>query len=149
MRGPERQAPPLVVLRSETGPGRIGLRLVGELDLHTVDLLEAALTRTRDQAPPGVIDLSELRFMDLIGLRRLLRAVEAEAAGTVRLVGATGTVRRLITLAHTLGAEPDATAGPPFPTESTTTIAADFGHPTPPTAARTDLHHIDGPPGAT
>jgi anti-anti-sigma factor len=136
--GAERQAPPLVVLRSEIDSGRVGLRLVGELDLHTVELLEAALARTRDEKAPNVVDLSELRFIDLIGLRTLLRAAEGEAAGAVRLIGATGVVRRLIELAHTLDAKPDATARAPFPTESTTTIAADFGHPTPPRAATAD-----------
>jgi 2'-5' RNA ligase len=56
----ESHAPPLVVLRSETETGHVALRLVGELDLHTVDVLEAALARTRGDPPPSVIDLSEL-----------------------------------------------------------------------------------------
>ena len=123
----EREAPPLVVLRSETESGRVALRLAGELDLHTVDLLEAALARTRGQAPPSVIDLSELTFIDLIGLRTLLRAVEGEAKGLVRLVGATGIVRRLIELAHTNDAAPDATARAPSTT--TVTAIATAGHP--------------------
>ena len=81
MRAPQ-QAAPLVVVRSEAESGRVGLRLIGELDLNTVGLLEAELARTREQSPPSVIDLSELRFLDLAGLRVLLRAVEGEAAGT-------------------------------------------------------------------
>ena len=63
------------------------------------------LARTREKAPPSVIDLSELRFLDLVGLRALLRAVESDVAGTARLVGATGIVRRLIELAHTLDSD--------------------------------------------
>ena len=131
VRKAEREAPPLVVLRSETESGRVALRLAGELDLHTVHLLEAALACTRDQAPPSLIDLSQLTFMDLVGLRTLLRAVEGETAGLARLVGATGIVRRLIELAHTIGPAPDATAHSPFPAESTPTITAvaDACHP--------------------
>jgi anti-anti-sigma factor len=122
----ERHAPPLVVLRSETESGRVGLRLVGELDLSTVAVLEAALARTRKESPPSVIDLSELRFLDLIGLRALLRAVEDDVAGLARLVGARGIVRRLIELAHTIDAPPDAMAGAPVPAAPTIKIAAEW-----------------------
>jgi anti-anti-sigma factor len=119
------QTPPLVVVRSEADANRVALRLIGELDLHTVGVLEDELMRTRNQAPPSVIDLSELRFLDLIGLRALLRAVEGDVAGAVRLVGATGIVRRLIELAHTIDTKPDATARAPFPAEQTLWVGAD------------------------
>ena len=120
------QAAPLVVVRSEAESGRVGLRLIGELDLNTVGLLEAELSHTREQAPPSVIDLSELRFLDLVGLRALLRGVESEIAGTARLVGATGIVRRLIDLAHALDDEGRDTLRAPFPTEPKTRVAAEF-----------------------
>jgi anti-anti-sigma factor len=123
--GPRQQTPPLVVVRSEAESNRVALRLIGELDLHTVGVLENELLRTRDQAPPSVIDLSELHFLDLIGLRALLRAVEGDVAGTVRLIGASGIVKRLIELAHTIDAKPDATAHAPFPAEATTWIGAE------------------------
>lgn len=116
------RAAPLVVVRSEAESGRVGLRLIGELDLNTVELLDAELARTREKSPPSVIDLSELRFLDLVGLRALLRAVESDVAGTARLVGATGIVRRLIELAHTLDSDGTNTAHAPFPTEPTTRI---------------------------
>jgi anti-anti-sigma factor len=122
----ECHSPPLVVLRSETETGRVGLRLVGELDLNTVPVLEAALARTRTESPPSVIDLSELRFLDLVGLRALLRAVEDDVSGFARLVGATGIVRRLIELAHTIDAPPGTAAGAHVPARSTTIIAADW-----------------------
>ena len=98
------QPVPLEVVRSEAAPGRVGLRLIGELDVNTVPLLEAELARTREPSPPSVIDLSELRFLDLTGLRALLRAVD-DVVGSTRLVGATGIVRRLIELAHALDLE--------------------------------------------
>ena len=126
MKNLERHAPPLIVLRSETESGRVALRLVGELDLGTVELLEAALARTRDQPPPSVIDLSELRFLDMVGLRALLRAVEDDVAGLVRLVGAAGIVHRLIELASAIGAVPNGLACGPVPVESTTTVGAEW-----------------------
>jgi anti-anti-sigma factor len=124
--GSDWHAPPLVVLRSEIESGRVGLRLIGELDLNTVAVLEAALAPTRSEPPPSVIDLSELRFLDLAGLRALLRAVEDDAAGLARLVGATGIVRRLIALAHTIDAPPDATAAAADQATPTTTIGAQW-----------------------
>jgi anti-anti-sigma factor len=128
-------AAPLVVVRSEAESGRVGLRLIGELDLNTVGLLEAELSRTREQSPPSVIDLSELRFLDLVGLRALLRCVKSDVAGTARLVGATGIVRRLIDLAHTLDQEesPDP-AHAPFPAEPSTRVAAGYRDAVPATA---------------
>ena len=118
------QAAPLVVIRSEADSGRVGLRLIGELDMNTVLLLEAELSHTREQSSPSVIDLSELRFLDLVGLRALLRAVDGDVAGTTRLVGATGIVRRLIDLARTLDDEPGETTRAPFPAEPSTKLAA-------------------------
>ena len=44
------QPAPLIVVRSEAAPGRVGLRLIGELDLNTVELLEAELARTREHS---------------------------------------------------------------------------------------------------
>ena len=117
------QAAPLVVVRSEAESGRVGLRLIGELDLNTVALLESELAGSREQSPPAVIDLSELRFLDLIGLRALLRAGQADGMPATRLVGATGIVRRLIHLTRVLDAEGAAAAGSPFPGELTTRIS--------------------------
>ena len=107
-------AAPLVVVRSEAESGRVGLRLIGELDLNTVALLEAELAGSREQSPPAVIDLSELRFLDLIGLRALLRAGQADGMPSTRLVGATGIVRRLIELTRALDAESTGADGRPF-----------------------------------
>ena len=117
-------AAPLVVVRSEAEAGRVGLRLIGELDLNTVVLLEAELAGSREHAPPAVIDLSELRFLDLVGLRALLRLGQAQGVPDTRLVGATGIVRRLIELTRVLDAE-QAAAGEPFPGEPTTTVTSE------------------------
>jgi anti-anti-sigma factor len=120
-------AAPLVVVRSEAESGRVGLRLIGELDLNTVEVLEAELSGSRDQSPPAVIDLSELRFLDLIGLRALLRAGQVDSEPTTRLVGATGIVRRLIELTRALDAESAGANGAPFAGELATAEASANG----------------------
>ena len=65
--------PPLHVdlVSSGTDTGlRVDIRLDGELDLATVDLVTDALTCLRDERPElVVIDLSALRFVDARGLR--------------------------------------------------------------------------------
>jgi anti-anti-sigma factor len=108
-------APPLVVVRSEDESGRVGLRLIGELDLNTVGLLDDELEHTREHASPSVIDLSELRFLDLAGLRRLQSTGTSEDESSTRLVGASGIVRRVIELAQMLEAESARALGSPLP----------------------------------
>jgi anti-anti-sigma factor len=120
----QQHAAPLVVVRSEAESGRVGLRLIGELDLNTVELLEAELAGSREHTPPAVIDLSELRFLDLIGLRALLRAGHLNGTPATRLVGATGIVRRLIDLTRALDAEGTDAEGSPFPGELTARVRA-------------------------
>jgi anti-anti-sigma factor len=99
------RAAPLVVVRIEAESGRVGLRLIGELDLNTVELLDAELAHTHEHSHPSVIDISELRFLDLTGLRALQRVGQRDAAPITRLLGATGIVRRLIEVAQTLDAD--------------------------------------------
>jgi anti-anti-sigma factor len=99
----------LAVVRSDAGSGRLGLQLFGELDVGTVAHFEDELTR--ESAAPSYIDVSQLRFLDLTGLRALLRAVESDFADTARLVGATGIVHRLIELTQGI----DALASPLVP----------------------------------
>ncbi len=95
----------LVVPRNDAEPGRVSRRLVCALEPNTFSLLDEEPARASLQSPPSVIDISELRFLDLIGLRALLRAGQREAASTVRLVGATAIVRRLIALTRTFDSE--------------------------------------------
>jgi anti-anti-sigma factor len=114
----------LVVVRSEDESGRVGLRLIGELDLNTVELLAEELERNREHAPPSVIDLSELRFLDLTGLRTLQRTATSYEESSTRLVGATGIVRRMIELARMLDAKNCRSLGEPLTGEPTTRFAA-------------------------
>ncbi|MDP9257463.1 MAG: STAS domain-containing protein [Actinomycetota bacterium] len=112
------QAATLLVIRGQAESGRVGLRLIGELDLNTAEQLEAELAHTRKHSPPSVIDLSELRFLDLAGLRALQRAGHRDAV-PARVVGATGIVRRLIELTQTLDADSPLTARKPSPRKPT------------------------------
>jgi anti-anti-sigma factor len=59
----------LVSSGTDTGM-RVDIRLDGELDIATVDLVTDALVRLRDERPElVVIDLFALRFLDAHGLR--------------------------------------------------------------------------------
>ncbi len=73
------------------------LVLTGELDLATVDLLEAALA-TAPGAPSATLDLSELAFMDSSGLRTMLAAHKRAKAtgGEVVVICPQGHVRRVL-----------------------------------------------------
>jgi anti-anti-sigma factor len=118
----QQHAPPLVVARSEVESGQVALRLIGELDLNTVELLAQELAHARGHS--HIIDLSELRFLDLTGLRMLQRAgLSGDEIGT-QLVGATGIVRRIIELTRTLEAESVPALGQPPAREPTTPVAA-------------------------
>jgi anti-anti-sigma factor len=70
-------APPLRVDLGFSGTDtglRVDVRLDGELDLATVDLVTEALACLRDERPElVVIDLSALRFVDAHGLRAVDR----------------------------------------------------------------------------
>jgi anti-anti-sigma factor len=119
-----RHGAPLVVIRNEAESGQFGLRLIGELDLSTVDMLAVQLARTPKQSGPSVIDVSELRFLDLIGLRALQRAGQADGSPDTRLVGATGIVQRIIELVRALDPENLHAREPTYAREPTRRIAA-------------------------
>jgi anti-anti-sigma factor len=98
-------------VRREAGAAGVRLRLIGELDLSTVGLVEAELGASGARPPPGVFDLSELCFLDLAGMRALLGTARPAEALDTRLVGASGIVRHLLELVARFEAE--ARHGPP------------------------------------
>jgi anti-sigma B factor antagonist len=64
-------------IESQTGDGRLVVRLGGELDMASAPLLQAALEGAEKEASSTlVLDLRELRFMDSTGLRIILLARE-------------------------------------------------------------------------
>jgi anti-anti-sigma factor len=61
-----------MALHVEPGPTPGSYRLIGELDLSTVEEAERGLSPAKDASGTTVIDLSELTFMDSSGVRMVL-----------------------------------------------------------------------------
>jgi anti-anti-sigma factor len=78
------------------------IRISGELDLAYADRLRAALVGTVAHAGSPVLDVTDLTFVDLAGLRTLLAAARAMAAakGSATIRGATPALRRIWHLAE-------------------------------------------------
>lgn len=102
--GPELRGPWLTVHRTAGV-----VRLHGEVDVDSADLVETVLARAgEDHGAAGapshaaalVIDLSDLDFLDVAGYRALQRGTERwrGRGGTVLLTGAGGLVRRVLEL---------------------------------------------------
>jgi anti-sigma B factor antagonist len=75
--------------------------VAGELDIASAPLLQDAIERAReDDAENLVVDLRDLEFMDVSGLRILIRAHERadEAGGRLTLANVRKPVKRLLTL---------------------------------------------------
>jgi anti-anti-sigma factor len=93
-----RPAAALFEITAMTAPA--GIRLRGEVDIATLPTLEAALEILVDLAAEATIDLSELTFIDVCGLRELARAaIRLRRAGVcLRLRGASTRTRRILCL---------------------------------------------------
>jgi anti-anti-sigma factor len=101
MEGPVPQASPLILDVTESD-ATLRLRLLGEFDLAGVGAVENALDRFSQASAPRrvVFDLRGLAFLDIAGLRTILRADargRAEAFEVV-VVRPRGTVSRVFTL---------------------------------------------------
>ena len=76
-----------MILQIERGPEPGTLRLIGELDLATADLLNDALCDLVGNEHVITLDCSRLTFMDSSGLRLLLQiAMSQNGAGSTALV---------------------------------------------------------------
>ena len=80
--------------------GTVRVRLRGELDLAGAPTLSDRLRRLRERGEPVVLDLDELEFIDMSGLRVLLAACdEANRDGwSFAVTRGSAQVRRLIGL---------------------------------------------------
>jgi anti-anti-sigma factor len=80
--------------------GRVRVRLRGELDLAGAPELSDRLRRLRERGEPVLLDLDELEFIDMSGLRVLLAAAaEASRDGwSFAVTRGSARVRRLIGL---------------------------------------------------
>ncbi len=88
------QGPPC--LRVDVEPWGL-VRLVGELDLFTAQLLERALEPCLLSGRPLRLDLSGLDFIDAAGVRELVK-VRERSNGSVRVVSASRIVVRVLGL---------------------------------------------------
>ncbi|MEA2127786.1 MAG: hypothetical protein QOJ85_677 [Solirubrobacteraceae bacterium] len=96
--GPDRHRPQLE-LEFADHDGVHVVALAGELDVGSVDELEAALVGASAGARPRVcLDLSQLAFIDSTGLAAVIRAhlSVVEAGGGFTIVAVPGAVRRTL-----------------------------------------------------
>jgi anti-anti-sigma factor len=84
------------------------VRLVGELDMAGVPIVSEHLRRHRERGDMVLLDLDELEFMDMSGLRMVLSAAEDASRDGWGLAVTRGSpqVRRLIALVNRDGRSP-------------------------------------------
>jgi anti-anti-sigma factor len=96
-------APGLDVTVEEMASGAV-VSIAGDLDLASADDVESALRDAESRSPDGliVLDMTELAFIDSIGLRTVLlahRRAEATGAGLVLVRSRSEDVTRLFEIA--------------------------------------------------
>lgn len=80
--------------------------LTGEIDLATVEGVEAAIKPFVNGGGPVVLDVSRVTFMDTAGLHLLVaEAIRLRGRGCLILHGANGQVLRLLEMSHQLSGE--------------------------------------------
>ena len=81
-----------------------GYRLRGEVDLSAADALAKTLQRATAHTESLHLDISDVTFLDSIGLAVVIRtALALEGRGNVVLTGARPPVRRVLELSGTAG----------------------------------------------
>ena len=99
------EGPVLRVLERLRDDGSIVLAVQGDVDLGTVDILEAHLADVCDRAPAVTVDVRRVGFLDCFGLRALLE-LNAKGLTTdcrVTFIQGPRPVARLFELTGTLG----------------------------------------------
>ena len=91
---------PLLEVIEVREAGRVRVRLRGELDLAGVSTLAAHLHKLRDRHERVLLDLDELEFIDMSGLRAVLAAAADASRDGWALTTTPGSapVRRLVAL---------------------------------------------------
>lgn len=92
--------PPQFDVEIRSAPEAVTVIPSGELDISTADQLREALNGQEDPGRLLVLDLSQLEFIDLVGLRVVMeeqRRAEADGFG-LRLAVGSGAARRLLDL---------------------------------------------------
>ena len=99
---------PLLKITELREAGRVRLRVCGELDLASAPTVSESLRRLRDRHEPVLLDIDELEFIDMSGLRVLLAASEEAARDgwSFAVTPGSAPVRRLIGLVRLDGQLP-------------------------------------------
>ena len=99
---------PLLELIEVRDAGTVRVRLRGELDLGSAPTLTDCLRRLQERGEQVVLDLDELAFMDMSGLRVVLAAAESASRDGWAFAVTRGSppVRRLIGLVQLDGRLP-------------------------------------------
>ncbi|MEN3537882.1 STAS domain-containing protein [Microbispora sp. ZYX-F-249] len=84
----------LVVRTSDDG----SVRLIGQIDLTNGDAMADTLLREWTRPGTGTVDVAELQFIDLYGLRALALLSDMPLGRPIRLHNATPALRRLLAL---------------------------------------------------
>jgi len=83
--------------RIETAKTATIVHVFNDIDIANANALGDALFRALESRRPLVIDLSDLVYVDSVGMHILLRTVQrAERAGTAAVLVATGLIRHVI-----------------------------------------------------
>ena len=89
-------------------PGRVRVRVLGELDLAGAPTLSERLRRHHQRGDAVLLDLDELDFIDMSGLRVVLTAAEQASrdGGGFAVTRGSSSVRRLVALVGVDGRSP-------------------------------------------
>lgn len=97
----------MLTLKSTTEEPFVVLTAIGELDLHTQDLLEDTVTQHLERTPV-VVDLGQVEFLAVSALRTLMvcNAMAGSNARELFFAGPPGQTKRLISIAGLDGVLP-------------------------------------------
>jgi anti-anti-sigma factor len=99
---------PLLEVIEVRDDAMVRVLLRGELDLAGAPTVSECLRRLRERRERVLLDLDELVFIDMSGLRAVLAAAEAASSdgGTLAMTRGSAPVRRLIALVQFDGQAP-------------------------------------------
>jgi anti-anti-sigma factor len=103
-----------VMMDAATGP-QVVVRVAGEVDFETTDVLRTALTRALavDAVRQVIVDLDAVSYLDSTGIAALMAAHHRAAAqqATVIVINTHGIVQRVLTLSGVLPTLTEPVAG--------------------------------------
>jgi anti-anti-sigma factor len=99
---------PLLEVVEVREAGKVRVRLRGELDLASAPTASESLRRLRERGEAVLLDLDELEFIDMSGIRMLVAAAEEASRDgwSFAVTAGSAPVRRLISLVRLDGRLP-------------------------------------------